>query len=316
MRVVIALGGNALARRGQAMTIDNQRVNVRMACEHLAPIAKVHELLISHGNGPQIGFLALEEAAYTSAPDAPLDVLGAETQGMIGYLIELELANRLPAGHPLATLLTMVEVDPDDPAFGEPTKPIGPHYSPAEADELAAARGWSFAADGDQLRRVVASPMPRRIVESAPIRWMLGHGAVVICAGGGGIPVARAESGELSGVEAVIDKDRSSALLAEGIHADMLILATDTPGAFVGFDGPVPRRIDRANPTALLAEHREEFAEGSMLPKVTAACDFAARTNNTAMIGALADIEALLSGAAGTRISNEVDGVVLASDEA
>src|SRR6516165_6093905 len=179
MRVVVALGGNALLRRGQAMTVENQRANVRLACERLAPIAEEHELIISHGNGPQIGLLALEEAAYEEVPDSPLDVLGAETQGMIGYLVEQELGNRLPFDKPLATLLTMIEVDPADPAFADPSKPIGPLYSAADAAALEKERGWAFKPDGDQLRRVVPSPAPKRIFEIRPIAGLLAHGCVV-----------------------------------------------------------------------------------------------------------------------------------------
>ena len=190
MRVVVALGGNALLRRGQPMTAENQRENVRVACDHLAPIGEKHELIISHGNGPQIGLLALEQAAYTEVPESPLDLLGAETEGMIGYLVEQELGNRLPFDKPLASLLTMIEVDPDDPAFTDPSKPIGPLYSAAEADKLAAERGWAFKPDGDSMRRVVPSPAPKRIFELRPIRWLKDRGCVVICAGGGGIPVA------------------------------------------------------------------------------------------------------------------------------
>src|SRR4029077_3512749 len=214
MRVVVALGGNALLRRGQEMSVENQRANVAVACDHLAPIAARHELVISHGNGPQIVLLALEEAAYEEAPDAPLDVLGAETQGMIGYLIEQELGNRLPFEKPLASLLTMIEVDPHDPAFENPTKPIGPVYTQSDADKLRAERGWTFKPDGDSLRRVVPSPAPLRIFEHRPIRWMLEHGAVVTCAGGGGIPTAYGDGHRLAGVEAVIDKDHASGLLA------------------------------------------------------------------------------------------------------
>ena len=183
MRVVVALGGNALLRRGQPMTVENQRANVQVACDHLAPIAEQHELIISHGNGPQIGLLALEEAAYTEVPESPLDVLGAETQGMIGYLVEQELGNRLPFDKPIASLLTMIEVDPDDPAFADPSKPIGPLYDKSEADKLASERGWAFKLDGDRMRRVVPSPVPRRIFERRPIRWLLDQGCVVICAG-------------------------------------------------------------------------------------------------------------------------------------
>jgi carbamate kinase len=312
MRVVVALGGNALLRRGQPMTVANQRENVQIACGHLAPIAEQHELVVSHGNGPQIGLLALEEAAYKGAVDSPLDVLGAETQGMIGYLVEQELGNRLAFDKPLATLLTMVEVDPDDPGFENPTKPIGPLYTQAGADELAKERGWVFRPDGDSLRRVVPSPTPQRIFEQRPIRWLLDQGCVVICAGGGGIPTVYRPDRRLTGVEAVIDKDLASALLARGIDADILILATDARAAYVGYRQPDERAVVAAHPDALLAGFAAEFAAGSMLPKVTAACDFARTTGHTAVIGPLDDIEAMLAGTAGTRVSTDVDGVLLA----
>jgi carbamate kinase len=316
MRVVVALGGNALLRRGQPMTIENQRENVRVACDHLAPIAERHELIISHGNGPQIGLLALEEAAYQQVPQSPLDVLGAQTQGMIGYLIEQELGNRLPFERPLASLLTMIEVDPGDPAFNDPSKPIGPLYGKAEADKLAAERGWTFKPDGNHLRRVVPSPVPRRIFEHRPIRWLLDQGCVVICAGGGGIPTAYRHGQELTGVEAVIDKDRASALLARDISADILIMATDAQAVFVGYGTPQQRAIVTADPDVLLADYAAEFAAGSMLPKVIAACDFARATGKTAAIGALSDIDAMLTGAAGTRVSSETAGVAFAHSHA
>ena len=312
MRVVVALGGNALLRRGQPMTAENQRENVRVACDHLAPIGEKHELIISHGNGPQIGLLALEQAAYTEVPESPLDVLGAETQGMIGYLVEQELGNRLPFDKPLASLLTMIEVDPDDPAFTDPSKPIGPLYSAAEADKLAAEWGWAFKPDGDSMRRVVPSPVPKRIFELRPIRWLLDQGCVVICAGGGGIPVAYRPGRQLTGVEAVIDKDRASALLARDVGADLLIMATDAAAVFIGFGTPQQRAIAAANPDALLAGYEAEFAAGSMLPKVIAACDFARATGKPAAIGALADIDAMLAGTAGTRVTTAVTGVEFA----
>ncbi len=312
MRVVVALGGNALLRRGQPMTVDNQRENVRVACDRLAPIAEHHELIISHGNGPQIGLLALEEAAYEEVPGSPLDVLGAETQGMIGYLIEQELGNRLPFDKPLASLLTMIEVDPGDPAFADPSKPIGPLYSSSEADKLAAERGWTFKPDGDRVRRVVPSPVPQRIFERRPIRWLLERGCVVICAGGGGIPTAYRPGRELVGVEAVIDKDRASALLARDIEAGILIMATDAQAVYVGFGTPEQRAIATAAPDALLADYEAEFAAGSMLPKVIAACDFAKATGKPAAIGALADIDAMLAGTAGTRVTTGATGVTFA----
>ncbi len=312
MRVVVALGGNALLRRGQPMTAENQRENVRVACDHLAPIGEKHELIISHGNGPQIGLLALEQAAYTEVPESPLDVLGAETQGMVGYLVEQELGNRLPFDKPFASLLTMIEVDPDDPAFTDPSKPIGPLYSAAEADKLAAERGWAFKPDGDSMRRVVPSPVPKRIFELRPIRWLLDQGCVVICAGGGGIPVAYRPGRQLTGVEAVIDKDRASAQLARDVGADLLIMATDAAAVFLGFGTPQQRAIAAANPDALLAGYEAEFAAGSMLPKVIAACDFARATGKPAAIGALADIDAMLAGTAGTRVTTAVTGVEFA----
>ena len=312
MRIVIALGGNALLRRGEPMTIENQRQNVRVACDRMAPIAEQHELIISHGNGPQIGLLALEEAAYEEVPESPLDVLGAETQGMIGYLVEQEMGNRLPFDKPLATLLTMIEVDPGDPAFTDPSKPIGPLYSNSEADKLAAERGWTFKPDGDHMRRVVPSPVPQRIFEHRPVSWLLEQGCVVICAGGGGIPTAYQPGRELVGVEAVIDKDRASALLARDIGADSLIMATDPPAVFVGFGTPQQRAIVQANPDVLLADYEPEFAAGSMLPKVMAACDFARRTGKPAMIGTLSDIDGMLAGTAGTRIATSVTGVTFA----
>jgi carbamate kinase len=298
VRIVVALGGNALLRRGQPMIVENQRANVALACEHLAPVAADHELVVSHGNGPQIGLLALEGAAYEPVPVYPLDVLGAETQGMIGYLIEQELGNRLPFERPLATLLTMIEVDPADPAFAEPSKPIGPLYGPTEAKELEAERGWVFKADGEHLRRVVPSPAPKRIFERRQIRWLLEAGCVVICAGGGGIPTAYDGERHLGGVEAVIDKDHASGLLARDLDADVFVMATDTPAVYLGFGTPDQRALVEAHPDAILAEHGNEFAAGSMLPKVTAACDFARATGRPAVIGQLADIEALVARAA------------------
>jgi carbamate kinase len=294
------------------MTTENQRANVGVACDHLAPIAEKHELIISHGNGPQIGLLALEGAAYHEVPESPLDVLGAQTQGMIGYLVEQELGNRLPFDKPFASLLTMIEVDPDDPAFADPSKPIGPIYDKSEADKLAAERGWTFKPDGDHMRRVVPSPVPKRIFEHRPIEWLLDQGCVVICAGGGGIPTAYRPGRELVGVEAVIDKDRASALLASDIRADMLIMATDAQAVFVGFGTPQQRAIRAADPDVLLTEHEAEFAAGSMLPKVIAAADFAKASGKPAMIGALADIDAMLAGTAGTRVTTEVEGVQFA----
>src|SRR5215468_1790289 len=234
MRIVVALGGNALLRRGEPMTAANQRANVRVAAESLAPVAREHQLVISHGNGPQVGLLALQAAAYKEVEAYPLDVLGAQTEGMIGYLIEQELGNLLPPEVPFATLLTMIEVDLDDPAFRDPTKFVGPVYADADADALAAEKGWTFKRDGEHLRRVVPSPAPRRIFEIRPIRWLLDHGVLVICAGGGGIPTAWVPGDEktLGGVEAVIDKDQASGLLARDLEVDLFVMATDIDGVY------------------------------------------------------------------------------------
>ena len=228
MRIVVALGGNALLRRGQPMTAENQRKNVRIAAKALAPISTDNQLVISHGNGPQVGLLALQSAAYEEVEAYPLDILGAQTEGMIGYMIEQELGNLLSIEIPFATILTMVEVDPEDPAFDNPTKPIGPVYSQEDADRLSNEKGWMMKPDGEYWRRVVPSPEPHRIFELRPIHWLLEQGTIVICAGGGGIPTIYDEDGNLSGVEVVIDKDRASALLAFELEADLLVLATDT----------------------------------------------------------------------------------------
>ena len=232
MRIVIALGGNALLRRGQPMTAENQRANIRVAAECIAAIVPGNEIVVAHGNGPQVGLLALQAAAYHEVAPYPLDVLGAQTDAMIGYVIEQELGNLLPAEQSLATVLTMIEVDRNDPAFDHPTKPIGPVYDRATAERLKAASGWAIAADGDKFRRVVASPKPKRIFEIRPIRILVEQGTIVICAGGGGIPTMYDENGQLHGVEAVIDKDLASALLAEQLDADLLVIATDVDGVY------------------------------------------------------------------------------------
>ena len=298
MRIVVALGGNALLRRGQPMTAKNQRENVRIAAQALAPIAAGNQLVISHGNGPQVGLLALQSAAYEEVEAYPLDVLGAQTEGMIGYMIEQELGNLLPIEYPFATILTMVEVDPEDPAFDEPTKPIGPVYSEAEAKRLEADKGWAMKPDGEQWRRVVPSPEPHRIFEMRPIHWLLEKGTIVICAGGGGIPTIYNEEGNLEGVEVVIDKDRASALLAFELEADLLIMATDTDGVYLDWGTEDARRIERTTPDEI---EKYEFAAGSMGPKVEAAADFVSRTGQRAVIGALADIPAMVEGTAGTQ---------------
>ncbi len=308
MRVVVALGGNALQRRGEPMTVESQRANVRTACEALAPLALEHELVISHGNGPQVGLLALQAAAYGDVESYPFDVLGAQTEGMIGYFIEQELGNLLPFDKALATVLTMTEVDPDDPAFAEPSKFVGPAYDEQEALAKAAANGWVVKPDGAAWRRVVPSPMPRRIFEIRPVRWLLEHGSVVVCTGGGGIPTMY-EPGtrRLVGVEAVIDKDRSSAVLARDVGADRLVIVTDAPGVCAGWGTPDQQLIRSAHPDALAAL---PFPAGSMGPKVEAACAFARQSGQVAAIGALGDLGAVLAGTAGTHVSTSFDGVV------
>lgn len=300
MRIVIALGGNAILRRGQPMTADNQRANIREAAVSIAAVSPGHQVVIAHGNGPQVGLLALQAAAYHDVAPYPLDVLGAQTEAMIGYVIEQELGNVLPADQPLATVLTMIEVNGADPAFSHPTKPIGPVYDEQTARTLEAASGWTFAADGDTFRRVVASPEPQRIFEIGPIRTLVDAGTVVVCAGGGGIPTMYDASGKLRGVEAVIDKDLASALLAEQLHADLLVIATDVDGVYTGWGTPDRKRLSRVTPDELDAL---EFAEGSMGPKVQAACRFVRNTGREAVIGALTDIAGIVAGQAGTRVA-------------
>ena len=306
MRIVVALGGNALLRRGEPMTADNQRANIRVATEQIAKIHLGNELVIAHGNGPQVGLLSLQAAAYTQVSPYPLDVLGAETEGMIGYIIEQELGNLLDFEVPFATLLTQVEVDAKDPAFKNPTKPIGPVYSKAEAEKLAAEKGWAIAPDGDKYRRVVASPRPKRIFEIRPITWLLEKGSIVICAGGGGIPTMYGEDGKLKGIEAVIDKDLCSSLLAGQLKADLLVIATDVNAAFIDYGKPTQKAIGQAHPDEM---EKLGFAAGSMGPKVQAACEFARETGKTAVIGSLSDIEAIVMGSAGTRISTAKPGI-------
>lgn len=305
MRIVIALGGNAILRRGQPMTADNQRANIRTAAQSIATVAEGNQLVIAHGNGPQVGLLALQAAAYHAvASDVapyPLDVLGAQTEAMIGYVIEQELGNVLPPEQPLATVLTMIEVDPADPAFANPTKPIGPVYDRATADAMRAASGWAFAADGEHFRRVIASPKPKRIFEIGPIRTLVEHGTTVICAGGGGIPTVYDSRGRLQGVEAVIDKDLASALLAEQLHADMLVIATDVDGVYTGWGTPEQKRLSRITPDELEAM---QFAAGSMGPKVEAACRFVRESDRPAAIGALTDIARIVAGEAGTHVAS------------
>ena len=299
MRIVIALGGNAILQRGQPMTAENQRSNIRLAAERIAEIIPGNEVVVAHGNGPQVGLLALQSAAYTDVAPYPLDVLGAQTEAMIGYVIEQELGNMLPFETPLATLLTMVEVDREDPAFDHPTKPIGPIYSREAAERGQREHGWAIAPDGDSYRRVVASPEPQRIFEIRPIRQLLERGTVVVCAGGGGIPTVYDENRHLHGIEAVIDKDLASSLLARELGADLLVIATDVDGVYADWGTPQQRRLDTVTPEEL---EQLELPAGSMGPKVKAACRFARETGNPAVIGSLADITHLVEGSRGTQV--------------
>lgn len=300
MLVVAALGGNALLKRGEPLTAEVQRKNVKTAALSLAGIVRAgHDLVVTHGNGPQVGLLALQGASYKPDEAYPLDVLGAETEGMIGYMLEQELENALGHDRPVATLLTQVVVDPKDPAFEKPTKFVGPVYDREEAERRAAGAGWSIAPDGDKWRRVVPSPKPLEIPDMRVLKLLLDQGVVVVCAGGGGIPVLRRDDGSMVGIEAVIDKDAASALLARQLGADALLLLTDVDAVYRGFG------TDQATPLSELtvAEARAlEMPAGSMGPKLQAACDFA-ESGGISGIGRLQDAVAILEGSAGTRVS-------------
>ena len=300
MLVVAALGGNALLKRGEPLTAEAQRENVRVATRSLAAVVRAgHRLVVTHGNGPQVGLLALQGAAYKPNEAYPLDVLGAETEGMIGYMIEQELENALDHAQPVATLLTQVVVDGRDPAFQEPSKFVGPVYERAQAEERAKAAGWTIAADGDKWRRVVASPKPVEIPDFRIIKLLLDHGVIVVCTGGGGIPVVRREDGSLIGIEAVIDKDAASALLARQLGADALLLLTDVDAVYRDFGSEGAASIPVLTPEGARALGAPA---GSMGPKVVAGADFA-ETHGFTGIGRLEDAIAILEGRAGTRIA-------------
>lgn len=298
MKLVVALGGNALLRRGEALDLETQRRNVSRAAEALGPLAAAHDLVVSHGNGPQVGLLALQAAAVAPAGDASLDVLDAETEGLIGYLVMLELQRLLPSRE-IATVLTRVVVDADDPAFAAPAKPVGPVYSASEAEAIRQRQDWTLAPDGGGIRRVVPSPAPRRIVELATIARLSAAGTIVICAGGGGIPIVETSSGGQRGVEAVIDKDATTALLAEALGADALLLLTDVDAVYERWPAPDARRIKSISPDGLGAF---SFAAGSMGPKVAAAARFAGRTGRPARIGALDEAVEVLRERRGTSV--------------
>ena len=295
MRIVVALGGNALSLRGQAFTAASQRASIRAAAKSLSQrLDAGHDVVITHGNGPQVGYLALQGGSF------PLDVLGAETDGMIGYVLQQELDNAHLPERKYATLLTQIEVDPDDPAFQTPTKFIGPVYTEDDAKKLSAEHGWTIGKDGAHFRRTVPSPRPQRILELDVIRLLLDQGVVVICAGGGGIPVVQKDDGTMIGIEAVIDKDHASGRLARALNADAYLMLTDVEGVFADFGTPDARLIRHATPQEL---RTMEFPAGSMGPKVEAACDFVETTKGFAAIGRLADTVELVAGNCGTRIS-------------
>jgi carbamate kinase len=296
MRVVVAVGGNAILRRGEPPEAELQRERALTAASELAALAKRASLVVTHGNGPQVGFLALQAEAYSGERAYPLDLLCAESDGLIGFLLDEALSTYLE-GREVAAILTQVEVSPDDRAFRAPEKPIGPVYDEARASRLARDRGWTMAKDGAGWRRVVPSPEPRRIRELGVIRRLVDAGVTVVCAGGGGIPVVVTRQRWVGGVEAIIDKDATSALLAKGLGADALVLLSDVDGVYESWPSEGRAPLRRASAEDLV---RRRFDPGSMGPKVTAACRFATRTGKPAYIGALGSLEAILAGESGT----------------
>jgi carbamate kinase len=301
MRVVAALGGNALLERGEPPDSGIQQGHVASAVKALAPVARDHELIITHGNGPQVGLLAMESASDPALTRPyPFDVLGAQTQGMIGYWLVQALQNALP-GRLAGCLICRTLVSADDPAFGHPVKFVGPVYDAATARDLAARHDWQVRQDGAAWRRVVPSPEPVELLELPLIRALLAAGAIVVCSGGGGVPVARDSAGSLRGVEAVVDKDLTAALLARSVRAEALLLLTDVESVQENFGTEHARPIHLATPGELRAR---PFPAGSMGPKVDAACRFAEETGGLAAIGRLDDAEALLQRKAGTIVAS------------
>lgn len=299
MRIVAALGGNALLERGEPPDSDIQEAHVLKAAAALAPLARAHDLVITHGNGPQVGLLALESARDPAlSRPYPFDVLGAQTQGMIGYWLVQALQNALP-GSQVACLVSRTLVSADDPAFAAPSKFVGPVYDEAQARKLAAAHGWELRKDGARWRRVVPSPEPSELLDLPSIRLLLATGVIVVCAGGGGVPVVRTGAGQLSGAEAVVDKDLTACLLAQALGADALLLLTDVEAVQDGFGTPQAQPIRQATPADLRAR---SFPAGSMGPKIEAVCRFVEVTGKMAAIGQLSDAQALLNREAGTVI--------------
>lgn len=298
MRIVVALGGNALLGRREAPDVAIEAARATKVAVELAELAQKHQLVITHGNGPQVGTLAVESVSdSTLAKPYPLDVLVAETQGMIGYWLVQALENQLGLDRRVAGVISQVVVHRDDPAFADPTKFVGAVYTARQAAHIAHEHDWTVRRDGDGWRRVVASPQPQAILEEPLIRLLLDQNATVVCMGGGGIPVAFADKGEIAGVEAVVDKDLTAALLAERVRAHVLLILTDVPAVELDYGMPKARAIADVTPIKLRAHH---FATGSMGPKVEAAARFVERTNGTAAIGALDQVSQILQGRAGT----------------
>lgn len=307
MRIVVALGGNALLERGETPAAEIQAGHVVAAVEGLKPLLERHDVVITHGNGPQVGLLALESAADPALPHPyPFDVLDAQTQGMIGYLLLQAVENAVP-GRAVASLITQTLVSPEDPGFALPTKFVGPTYTEEEARRQAERLGWSIARDGGAWRRVVASPEPTGIVEIDTVAALVASGAIVVCAGGGGIPVCRRPDGSLRGAEAVVDKDLTASLLAVALHADALVLLTDVAAVELDYGTESARAIRRVDP-ATLRSYR--FPAGSMGPKVEAVCRFAEATGRPAMIGRLTDAAALVEGTSGTYVRSGIEPVI------
>ncbi len=298
MRALIALGGNALLRRSEPADAQTQWRNVEAAAAALAEIAHEHEVVLTHGNGPQVGLLALQSESYEAVAPYPLDVLGAESEGMIGYMLEVALRNALP-GREVVTVLTQVVVDADDPAFQHPSKPVGPVYPAGEGERLATERGWAMGRDGEGMRRLVPSPEPRALIELRSLELLVDAGVLLICAGGGGIPVAAGEAGTLSGIEAVVDKDLTAVLLAARLGAEALVMLTDVDAVRLGYASDDERPIGRTTPERL---RKEDFEAGSIGPKVEAACRFVEAGGARAAIGGLEQAAEVLAGEAGTQV--------------